>query len=215
MQLGQRKHLSSTWALERKGHQRWLVFRRFGKRIPTNDAAGPTEALEQHLGSWKEGPSAMAWFWVIRKKNSIIRKKNANKWLSWANGSTWAALVTTRHNVHFCSDSLLDFARFGCFFTSADACTPWKSWHHVCLSNCHMVLKKPLFEEMISMAIAFLACMLKENSIAWTSKVSNKMKHEFSWRGNLEIKNTQLFCFTKLKQFDWLLTCLWKNIPLF
>jgi len=58
MQMGQRKPLGSTWALERKDHQQGLCFGRsgkrmptFGKPIPTNNAAWSTEALGQHLGS--------------------------------------------------------------------------------------------------------------------------------------------------------------------
>jgi len=58
MQLGQPKHLGSTWALERKNNQQQLVLGRFRKRMPafgkpilTNDADGSTEAMRQHLGS--------------------------------------------------------------------------------------------------------------------------------------------------------------------
>jgi len=99
LEMGQPKHLGSTWALARERHQRGLVLGRFGKRlprfakpIPTNDADGSTEALGQHLGSCKGAPSARACFWAIRKKNANIRKTNSNKQCRWVNGSAWAAL---------------------------------------------------------------------------------------------------------------------------
>jgi len=97
--MGQWKHLGSTQALERKDNQQQLVLGRFrkrmptfGKPIPTNDTAGSTEALGQHLGACKEAPSVRACSEAIRKKNASIRKTNSDKRCKWVNGSTWAAL---------------------------------------------------------------------------------------------------------------------------
>jgi len=77
---------SLSWGDSEKECQHWE------NQILTNDAAGSTEALGQHLGSCEGAQSVRACFGAIRKKNANIRKTNSNKRCSWVSQSTWVAL---------------------------------------------------------------------------------------------------------------------------